>query len=371
MNDIKFNKKSDSILIYEDNYNINNINLSINKNIIKYNKKIYLLYDAKYLNPPFFDKIIILHNNLKIDDLQMIYNMTLINGVIIFLKKYDFFFKNNNNVKQIKQLNKNLCIFKKLNNIVYNFPYTRVVDFIIMGTQKGGTTALSLNIGKHPDIYIDTNPDPFKSEIHFFDLNWKKGIKWYKNHFNYSKKMVGEKTPDLMYLDYTFPLIQSVNPYLKIIIILRDPIERAYSSWKLITKYFNEKRSFENAVNDELNIIKNGFDKNENITFYTASEHYLRKGLYFKQIKKLLRWFTKDNLLILISENVIKNMDKEYNKVYKFFNIKPYTAKYELQFVSDDTSKIDRNLYNKLINFYKSDVKKLEDFLGYKVNWLK
>jgi hypothetical protein len=361
---------NNAILIYENNSNFNNINLNINKNInkniIKYNKKIYLLYDAKYLNPPFFNKIIVLHNNLKIDDLKMIYNMTLINGVIIFLKKYDFFFKNN-----IKQINKNLYLFKKLNNIVYNFPYTRVVDFIIIGTQKGGTTALSVNIGKHPDIYIDTNPDPFKSEIHFFDLNWKKGIKWYKDHFNYSKKMVGEKTPDLMYLDYTFPLIQSINPYLKIVIILRDPIERAFSSWKLITKYFNERRTFEDAINDELNIIKNKLDKNENITFFTASNHYLRKGLYFKQIEKLLKWFPKDNLLILISENVIKNMDEEYNKVYKFFNIRQYTTKYDLHFVSDDVTKMDKNLYNKLIKFFKSDVKKLEKLIGYKLNSLK
>jgi len=360
--------KNDSVLIYEDNINKNIINKNIiNKNIIKYNKKIYLLYDAKYINPPFFNKFIILHNNLKVDDLQMIYNMTLVNGIIIFIKKYDFFFINHN----IKQFNKNLYFIKKINNFIYSLPYNRVIDFIIMGTQKGGTTALGINIGKHPDIYIDISPDPFKSEIHFFDLNWKKGIKWYKNHFNYSKRMVGEKTPDLMYLDYTFPLIQSVNPYIKIILILRDPIERAFSSWKLITKYFDEKRTFEQAITDELNIITNKLDKNENITFFSASKHYLRKGLYYKQIEKILRWFPRDNILILISEDVIKDMNKEYNKVYDFLNIEPYTGKYDMYFVSDDVSKIDINLYNKLINFYKSDVKKLEKLLGYKVNWLK
>ena len=67
--------------------------------------------------------------------------------------------------------------------------------------------------------YIDNNKDPRKSEIHFFDIYWKKGIDFYKKKFDYSKKIVGEKTPDLMYLTYTFPLIQSVNPYIKIIIV--------------------------------------------------------------------------------------------------------------------------------------------------------
>ena len=162
---------SKNILIYNDFKDINKIFINDKKypNLTLYNKKIYLLYDAKEINPPFFDNIIINHDNLSVDDLKMIYNMTKFNGNIIYTKKYYNFFKNNNiNNEDIKKYH----ILKKNNNIVYPIEYTRVVDFIIMGAQKSGTTALSLNIGKHPDIYIDLTEDPRKSEIHFFDLNW-------------------------------------------------------------------------------------------------------------------------------------------------------------------------------------------------------
>ena len=235
-----------------------------------------------------------------------------------------------------------------------------------MGTQKGGTTALATNISKHPEIYIDGNTNPFKSEIHYFDIKLYKGLDWYKSHFNYNKKMVGDKTPDLMYLDHTFPYIQSINPYIKIILILRNPIERAFSSWKLVKKYFNETRSFKDAIQDE---IKNKL--HENKTFNTGMTHYLQKGLYYKQILNILQWFSKDNLLVLISENVKKNMNSEYNKIYKFLNVKLLNnIKYKLEFISDDKSEIDINVYNELVNFYKNDVKNLENMLNIKTNWM-
>lgn len=335
---------------------------NIKESYIKYNKKIYLLYDAKEINPPFFNKIIIAHDNLKEEELKMIYNMTLIGGTIIFFEeKYKYFFKNSIHIKNPLDYYQ----IKKKDNIVYNFPYTRVVDFIIMGTQKGGTTALAQNIGKHPDIFLNMNPDPRVSEVHFFDLHWKRGIEWYKKQFDYSKKVVGDKTPDLMYLDYTFPLIQSVNPYVKIILILRNPVERAYSAWKMIKKYWDEKRTFEEAITQELD---SKLDE-ENKTFYTSQKQYLQRGLYYKQIKNILKWFSRDNLLVLISEKVKSNMKEEYNKVYSFLNLKPFETNYELEFVSNNKNNVNKILYNKLINFYKKDILMLEKFLKIKTGW--
>jgi hypothetical protein len=257
--------------------------------------------------------------------------MCLIEGKIYFIPKYKYFFNNNNN------------IFIKKNNNIYTFPSKRIVEFIIMGVQRGGTTSLAHNLSKHQDIYLDKNIDPKISEVHFFDLNWKKGINWYKKKFNYKYKLVGEKTPDLINLEYTFPLIQSVNPYIKLILILRNPIERAYSAWKLNVKYFEEKRSFEEAIKYELK-----FKQNENETFFTIATNYLQRGLYYKQIVKLLKWFPKQNVLILISEIIKENPDKEYKKIYNFLNIEYKKQNYDITHVSDDTSIIDKKLYNRL-----------------------
>ena len=242
------------------------------------------------------------------------------------------------------------CIIKNKNieNEIVSHKIKEIIDFI--------------------DIYIDNNPNPALSEVHFFDLNWSKGKEWYKKKFNNyynSHKMIGEKTPELMYLDSTFPLIQSINTYVKIIVIIRDPIERAYSAWKHASKY-GETQNFEDAINDELN-NKIG----ENKTFFTAIKHYLQRGLYFQQISNILKWFSKDNLLILINEEVIKDMKTEYNKVYSFLNLNDFNGDYTIEYASDNKSKINPKTYNSLINFYKKDVKLLEKFLNKKTGWLK
>jgi hypothetical protein len=348
-----------NIIIYKKNKNLNN---NFFPTFIHYNlDKIYDLYDARFINPPFFDNIYIYRDDLNIEELQMIYNMVYTNGTITFPDKYKYFFK-----KNVKNLEHNYLVKKKTDNYVYQFKKNRFIDFIIMGTQKGGTTALAHNIGKHPNIYLDKNEDPAISEVHFFDIRWYRGREWYKKQFNYSKKMVGDKTPELMYLDYTFPLIQSLNPYVKIIIILRNPIERAYSSWKHTSKYYNEKRTFEDAINEE---IENKL--NENKTFFTAITHYLQRGLYYQQIQNILKWFSRDNLLILFDNEVKKDMIGEYNKVYKFLNLAEYIGNYELKYISENKHSVDKETYNKLINFFKKDVTLLEKFLNKKTGWLK
>jgi hypothetical protein len=333
-----------SILIYKDIIYNKSI---IPKNVLLINHdNIGNLYNCRIVNPPFFKIIYIIHDELIEYDLKRIYNMCLVEGKIYFIPKYKYFFNNQNK------------LFIKKNNNIYIFPQKRIIEFIIMGVQRGGTTSLAHNLSKHNKIYLDQNDDPKISEVHFFDLNWKKGLNWYKKQFNYKYKLVGEKTPDLINLDYTFPLIQSVNPYIKIILILRNPIDRAYSAWKLNVKHFDEKRTFEEAIKYELK-----FKKNMNETFYTIATNYLQRGLYYNQIEKLLKWFPKQNVLILISEIIKENHDKEYKKIYKFLNIEYEKQNYNITHVSDDTSTLDKKLHNHLIKYYKEDVHKLEKLL--------
>jgi hypothetical protein len=289
--------------------------------------------------------------------------MTLIGGTIIFFNdQYKYFFKNSVHKKNYLDYYQ----IKKFDNIIYNFPFTRVVDFIIMGTQKGGTTAAMLNLEKHPDISL------FHDEIKFFDYHWTKGIEWYKKHFDYKKKLVGEKNPNLLYLDYTYPMVQKLNPCVKIILFLRNPIDRAYSAWYMFTTKFTDNKenkiSFEKAYEDELN-----YRLDEIPTFNTSNKHILQRGLYHKQIQKLLKFFPIQNILILISENVIKNMNEEYNKIYSFLDLSNYNTEYTEELVGDYDKKnkdISSELYNKLIKFYKDDVSKLEKMLGLKTNWM-
>ena len=189
-------------------------NMSLDNALVS-TKDIHSIIKYDMFNPPFFKKIIIQDIELSTYELSKIYN-TFSGWYVLLSKKYDYFFKSNKSKS-----------YKKIDNDIYYLD-NRTIDFIIVGAQRCGTTSLGLNISKHPKIHFSKEKNPEKSEIHFFDINWKKGIDWYKKRLKYfknEKKIIGEKTPDLMYLDYTFPLIQSVNPFVKLIVILRNPVK--------------------------------------------------------------------------------------------------------------------------------------------------
>ena len=248
----------------------------------------------------------------------------------------------------------------KKNNFVYNpDDKWRIIDFACIGFQKCGTTSLMVNINKHQDIFI------YQDEIHFFDKYWIKGIDFFKKHFNYSKKMVGLKNPDLIFLEYSLALLQQSTPFLKIILLIRNPIERAYSEFSMLQNTWKERKTFEELIEEEkkyrMNEIKN---------LHNSTYHILQRGLYFKQITELLKFFPKQNIIILQTEIIKNNMENEYNKIYEFLNLKKiYNINYNEERVGNYNDKINPKTYDSLINFYKKDVKALEDFLGYKTNW--
>jgi hypothetical protein len=352
-----------NLLIYDYNENIDFLKKYKLNKWLKYKldhaMQIYKVYYGDIYNPPFFNNIICLKNNLSLEELQQLWNMTYFNGyILINHTKHDHLFK-----KSIIENNNNMILIKKNIFITYSFPKYRILDFIIAGTMKGGTTAGITNFSKHPDISM------VKNEIHYFDKKdeYQKGIEWYKSHFDYKKKMVGDKAPDVMYMTSCLELLQLINPHVKIILFLRNPIDRAYSHWKMTRDIFGNKKSFEDCVNDEID-NKMGENRVYKIAFWT---HFVQRGLYYQQIEEILKWFSKDNLYISISEKIRSNMDDEYQKIFKFLGVNEFHIKFEEDFVSKSKDTIDKNssIYKKLVKIYNPDIKKLEKFLGYKMEW--
>ena len=354
-----------TILFYnskDEKFDINNKKYI---NMIKIPQWNFLTYTSGgIVNPPFVDKIMVLIKTFTEDQIYQLYNTLKINGKLCLINTPNY-------IKIFKEyfiINKFIIITRKT-NFTYIIPRFRVVEFIIMGVQKAGTTALAYNISKHPDIYINAAPTPLVSEIHFFSRMWTKGVDYYKTFFNYSKKIVGEKTPNYIYLPHVYPLIQKVNPNVKLIIVLRNPITRAYSHWKMGRERYNSTpATFEEAIEYDFK-----YTLTENKTAEAADHHYINRGLYYEQLIELFKWFPRQNILILIQEDILLNMHKEYNKVYNFLNLDELNSNinYEIVFKTKDEAPMDIKTYNKLKNYYEPSIVKLENLLNIKTNWLK
>ena len=148
------------------------------------------------------------------------------------------------------------------------------IGFIICGTQKGGTTALDYYLRFHEEVCMAK-----KKEVHFFDNDdyfKRKKIKYqdYHKFFNPSKnhKIIGEATPIYMFWENAMERIYDYNPDMKLIAILRNPIDRAFSNWNMEKQRKRETRTFLDSIKYEIENIDN---IKQSRTF-----SYLQRGFY-------------------------------------------------------------------------------------------
>jgi len=195
--------------------------------------------------------------------------------------------------------------------VIYILP-----TFLICGTQKGGTTALYYYLREHPEIYMTP-----KKEVHFFDLNYHLGIKWYKKHFkgvnNGKIKAIGEATPFYMYLESVPMRIFNTLPDVKLIFILRDPVKRAYSHYWHEVRLGYESLSFNKAIEKEEDRLSKGD------LFSKQHYSYKDRGKYIIQLERFRKYFPKNQLLILINEELKENPHEVLQKVFEFLGVNP------------------------------------------------
>lgn len=160
--------------------------------------------------------------------------------------------------------------------------------FLIIGTQKGGTTSLFHYLGQHPGL----SPALLK-EVHFFDRdeNFQQGKAWYAGQFLGEAGQLGfEATPEYLDGEECAARIVGTLPGVKLIVLLRDPIERAFSAWnmyrhQLPSSLYYEPRSFETLIAQELEGL--------------AYRGYLERGKYVLHLRRFLKYFKASQLLLL------------------------------------------------------------------------
>lgn len=208
----------------------------------------------------------------------------------------------------------------------------RLVDFVIGGTQKGGTTALDAYLREHPEVCMADKSDWASStahaktfaagqkEVHFFDkeehfLNGNPDYSRYHRRFNPEKshRVLGEATPSYMYWNEAPRRIWEYNPSMKLILLLRDPIERAYSHWNMERIKNTEKLSFWDAITREEERCR------EALPLQHRVYSYISRGLYTQQLHRIWKFFPKDQVLCLKSED----LDKTLDRVCEFLQVSP------------------------------------------------
>lgn len=199
------------------------------------------------------------------------------------------------------------------------------VNFLIVGTQKGGTTALSTFLAEDPQICMAPS-----KEVHFFDApdfqdDWSKQeiTDKYRGAFpNFDgQQLIGEATPIYMYLPGVVERIYRYSPKMKLIVLLRDPIARAISHYHMEQKRNVERFPLTLAL--LLEPIRRRCAKHD-VSFDSPirSYSYVDRGRYSRQVALLRKLFPDGQLLILRTEDLWGRHDQVVARVYEFLGLR-------------------------------------------------
>lgn len=183
-------------------------------------------------------------------------------------------------------------------------------NFLIVGAQKSGTTTLYDILDMHPEVNMSKT-----KEINFFtsDQKFEKGLNYYSTFFKEPKdehQITGEASPGYMNNLYIPKLIKNKLGDIKIVMMLRDPIKRAYS------QYWDNRRHLSESLT-ESEII----DKYLTDAYSSKSKGYFSRGVYIRYIEEYLKYFKRSDIHIIIFEELIDNPKNELKKLYNFLKI--------------------------------------------------
>jgi hypothetical protein len=192
------------------------------------------------------------------------------------------------------------------------------VNFLIVGTQKGGTTALATLLGHHPDVRM-----PRTKEIHYFDFDDNfspQGPDYDRYHWHFDdpgqRSAVGEATPIYMYWKSAPRRIAAYNPDMRLVFLLRDPVMRAWSHYQMERKRHNDGRSFSEAIRTE----------DERVRRAGPGQHrvfsYVDRGFYSRQIERMLEHFDRKQMLFLPTEELVVTPATTVGRVTDFLGLR-------------------------------------------------
>jgi hypothetical protein len=255
-------------------------------------------------------------------------------------------------------------------NIIRSFTgvFRTLPDFIIIGVQKGGTTSLYNYLIEHPDIF-----PALHKEIHFFDRNFHRGINWYRANFafllvKYFRKIqnkifiTGEATPDYLLHEATPKKIKDTLPSTKFLVVLRNPIDRAYSHYNMRVNTGDEKLPFEEAIEKESKRIKNG-----GIDFVHFS--YLHRGHYADHLEKWFNLFPKKQFLIVETSQLEKNFQPTYDQICNFLGVPIFKLDFKKHHVGKYSNQLSPHTRKELSEYFKPHNEKLYKLLGTTFDW--
>jgi hypothetical protein len=255
-------------------------------------------------------------------------------------------------------------------------------DYLIIGAMRAGTTSLFRYLATHPNVAASR-----PKEVHYYDRNFDKGLLWYRMHFptltyrwlfeqvKEEGLLTGEASPYYLFHPHVPKRVASDVPNAKLIVLLRNPVERAFSHYQHSVRHSGrETLSFIKALEYEEERTRADLERlmmDETApSRHLGNLNYKGRGHYAEQIMRWLEYFDQSQLLILSSEKFFQNTHEEYLRVLEFLGLpERMPGKFKRRNVGDYADSIDAKTREYLKDYFKPFNQELYELLGVDFGW--
>ncbi|MDC0835940.1 sulfotransferase [Geitlerinema sp. CS-897] len=243
-------------------------------------------------------------------------------------------------------------------------------NFLIIGAQKGGTTSLFYYLSQHPQVRVAP-----QKEVHFFDLHYHLGVDWYARQFpdTPNSAIAGEASPYYIFHPDVPRRVAATCPQVKLIALLRNPVDRAISQYFHEVKQGFETLSLQEAFRQEPQRLATEAEKLRNDPHYRSDNYqhysYLARGRYLEQLQQWWNHFPREQMLVLNSEAFYRNPNDTLTRVLSFLDLPPISLEAYPSLNTGNYSNIPQSLKQQLQTYFAPHNRALFDELQQDWGW--
>ena len=243
-------------------------------------------------------------------------------------------------------------------------------DFLVIGAQKAGTTALYAYLRWHPGI-----TGPSWKEVSFFDRHWWRGERWYRGHFplRAGQRLVGEASPSYLFHPLAPERARSLLPDVRLVALLRDPVARAYSQYQHEVALGREPLSFEDALAAEEDRTRGEVERliAAPRAFSRAwwDHTYVARGRYAEQLERWLAVFDRAQLLVVRTEDLSERPAETYAEILGFLGAAPHELGSYPRVFEREYAPMRPETRDALAARFEEPNRRLEELLGRELGW--
>ncbi len=256
-------------------------------------------------------------------------------------------------------------------------------SFLVIGAERAGTTSLYRYLIQHPQVMSATL---HRKGAYYFATNFHKGVRWYRAHFptelamrtharraNVDRVITGEACPYYIFHPLVPERVHALLPDSRFILMLRDPVSRAYSHYQQEMKRGSEHLSFEDAIQAEPERLAGEEERMRRDPSYYSFNHqhytYLARGHYLEQIQRWHASFDPDRLLIIDSAAFFADPDNGFSEVLRFLGLAQTSLSAYPQLNARSYGQIAPATRQLLREHFAEPNRRLEEYLGRSFSW--